>query len=156
MEEPPDHAALTSRSVDLLLAEVCRLHYARIRSEMQRLGLHRGQPRLLRLLWEREGRTHSELARSLHVQPATTTKMIQRMEKAGFVYRAADPDDERVSRVMLTEKGRRVEGAVNGILQEIEQDALGEMSDGERGQLRALLERVRDNLLGNGTGDDEQ
>jgi DNA-binding MarR family transcriptional regulator len=134
-------------SVDLLLAEVCRLHYARIRTEMQRLGLHRGQPRLLRLLWEREGRTHSELARALHVQPATTTKMIQRMERAGFIRRVSDPHDERVSRVVLTEKGREVENEVNRALQGIERDALGRMSDDRCGLLRGLLEELRENLL---------
>ena len=45
------------------------------------MGLHHGQPRLLWILWEKEGPTHTELATKLHVQPATITKMVQRMEQ---------------------------------------------------------------------------
>lgn len=71
-------------SIDYLLAQICRLHRIRAHALLEDLGLYRGQPPVLRALWEREGLTHSELAARLHVQPATITKMIQRMERTGF------------------------------------------------------------------------
>jgi hypothetical protein len=74
-----------SESIDFLLAQICRLHHARAHTLLETLGLYHGQPPMLRALWKQEGLTHSELAASLHVQPATMTKMVQRMEKAGFV-----------------------------------------------------------------------
>lgn len=39
------------------------------------------------ILHENEGLTHTELAVRLGVVPATVTKMLQRMERAGFVVR---------------------------------------------------------------------
>ena len=42
-------------------------------------------------------------------------KMIQRMERSGFVERRSDPEDERLSRVYLTERGRALQKPVQGV-----------------------------------------
>lgn len=136
-----------SDSIDHLLAQVCRLHHARIHKLMEDIGLHRGQSPVLFKLWEKEGRTHSELAKHIHVQPATMTKMIQRMERAGFVERRSDPDDERVSRVYLTDAGRAIQSEIQQIIQGLEQEALAGFSADERTMLRQLLSKIRDNFL---------
>ena len=52
-------------SIDYLLAQICRLHHARAHALLEEIGLYRGQPPVLRALWEEEGRTHSELAARL-------------------------------------------------------------------------------------------
>ena len=70
-----------------LVREMCRLHYSRARVLLNRIGLYRGQPPMLRALLEQEGLSHSELAARLRVKPSTITRMIQRMERAGFVER---------------------------------------------------------------------
>jgi DNA-binding MarR family transcriptional regulator len=110
------------------------------------LGLYRGQPFLLAVLWENEGVTHSELARRIHVSPATMTNMIKRMEKAGFVERRPDAEDQRVSHVYLTDAGRAIRERVDAQWQEIEERVFGSFSDDEQATLRALLERVREEL----------
>jgi DNA-binding MarR family transcriptional regulator len=135
-----------SESSDFLLAQVCRLHHSRARTLLEELGLFRGQPPLLFALWEEEGRTHSELAEHLHVQPATITKMIKRMERTGFVERRQDTEDQRVSRVYLTDAGRDIRDAVEGVLRELEEQTFAGFSSEERALLNQLLLRVRDNL----------
>jgi DNA-binding MarR family transcriptional regulator len=136
-----------SDSIDYLLAQVCRLHHARVHVLLEGIGIYRGQPPVLFMLWEQEGRTHSELAKHIHVQPATITKMIQRMERAGFVERRSDPDDERVSRVYLTDTGRAIQTEMQQIFEGLEQEALAGFSADERVSLRQLLSKIRDNLL---------
>ena len=133
-------------SIDLLLSEVCRAHHTRVRATFQSLGLHQGQPRLLWVLWDKEGRTHTELAAKLHVQPATITKMVQRMERAGFLQRRSDPDDERVSRVYLSDAGRGIRVEVQNRLRDIDALAMKSFTQRERQALAAMLTRVRDNL----------
>ncbi len=91
------------------------LYHSQSHLLLEKLGLYRGQPRLLWFLWEREGQTHYELATRLRVQPATVTKMIQRMEKSGFVKRGADAHDERVSRVYLTDRGSAIRPEVEQV-----------------------------------------
>ena len=134
-------------SLDSLFAQICRLKHARIHTLLEALGLYRGQPSVLQALWEHEGLMHTELARHLQVQPATITRMLQRMEKAGFVERRPDQEDERISRVYLTEAGRAVQAGVQGVWHTLEQEAFAEFGGEERALLRQFLLQIRENLL---------
>lgn len=133
-------------TIDFLLANVGHLHRTRIQQLFEQLGLHQGQPPLLRALWKEEGQTHTELARRLKVTPATITKMLQRMEKAGFLTRRPDPQDQRVSRVYLTEAGRAVKGEAEKLFRRIEEETFAGLTGQERDLLRGLLLRLRANL----------
>ena len=133
-------------SLDRLFSQICRLKHARVHTLYEALGLYRGQPRMLRALWAQEGLTHTELSRQLRVQPATITKMIQRMEKAGFVERRQDPDDQRVSRVYLTAAGQAVRENVQQVWRRLEEEAFANFTEEEGLLLRQLFLRIRDNL----------
>jgi DNA-binding MarR family transcriptional regulator len=102
---------------------------------------------MLRALWKQEGLTHSELAANLHVKPATMTKMVQRMEKAGFVERKSDPDDHRVSRVYLTDTGRNVQTQVKQVWRTLEDETFAGFTMEERVLLRRFFLQMRENLL---------
>jgi len=136
-----------SESLDQLLAQICRLKHARFQALLESLVLYEGQPSLLRTLWAEEGLTHTELGKRLRVQPATITKMLQRMQKAGFVERRPDPQDERVSRVYLTEAGRAVQADVRGVWHTLEKEAFSDLTDEERALLRQFLLQIRENLM---------
>jgi len=133
--------------VDRLIGEVCHMHHKRARSLLEELGLYRGQPPLLFALWKKEGLTHSELAERTRVRPATISKMIQRMEKAGFLQRRADDEDQRVSRVYLTDAGREIRGRVDTAFEQLQRETLFGFDDDECELLRGFLVRIRDNLV---------
>ena len=135
-----------SETTGALLAQICRLMRRRMHSVWDELGLYRGQPFLLRTLWEEEGITHSELATRLNVRPSTISNMIQRMEKAGFVERRADLEDQRVSRVYLTDAGRSIRDRVRQVWRELDATTLAGFSAEERVLLRRFLLQVRDNM----------
>ena len=141
MTEPTE-----AESLDSLFAQICRLKHARIHTLLETLSLYRGQPSVLQALWEQEGLMHTELARRLQVQPATITKMLQRMEKAGFVERRPDPDDQRVSRVYLTDAGRAVRADVQQVWRQLEEEAFASFTLEERVLLRRFFLQVRENL----------
>jgi DNA-binding MarR family transcriptional regulator len=130
-----------------LLAGICRLNRGVMHTLWDELGLYRGQPFLLAVLWENEGITHSELARRIHVSPATVTNMIKRMEKGGLLERRPDERDQRVSHVHLTDAGRAIRQRVDERWREIETQVFGSFSDDELETLRALLQRVREELV---------
>jgi DNA-binding MarR family transcriptional regulator len=115
---------------------------------LDELGLYRGQPSMLRALWAGDGITHSALAGQLNKSPATITKTVKRMEKAGFVERKPDPKDERLSRVYLTAAGRDVQAAVEQVWQEFEMQAFAGFTQEEMATLRGLLQRVCQNIGG--------
>jgi DNA-binding MarR family transcriptional regulator len=131
-----------------LLNKVCGLRHRRMHELLDELGLYRGQPSTLRALWQEDGVTHSALAGQLNKSPATITKTVKRMERAGFVERKPDPRDERLSRVYLTTAGRDVQAAVEQVWQDFEQQAFAEFTQEEMATLRGLLKRVCHNIGG--------
>ena len=106
--------------IDYLLSQVSHLHHARATQLLEGLGLYRGQPPLLRALWEQEGLTQADLAERLKVTPATITRMLQRMERAGFLARQPDASDQRISRVYLTDAGRAIQSEAEAIFRQME------------------------------------
>ncbi|MCA9974590.1 MAG: MarR family transcriptional regulator [Chloroflexota bacterium] len=133
-------------TIDWLFVQVCRLHYIRAHAVLEEIGLYRGQPPVLFHLQNQDGLSHSELGQRLQVSPATVTKMIQRMEKAGFVQRQPDADDQRVSRVYLTEAGRAIHVEVIKRYQLIESEAFAGFSSEDETTMRRLLSQMRENL----------
>lgn len=142
MNHPPE-----PESLDFLLAQICRLKHARVHTLLEALGLYSGQPPVLRALWEQEGLTHTELAKLLHVQPATITRMLQRMEKSGFVQRRPDLEDQRVSRVYLTPAGRAIQDSVHQVWRTLEVEAFAGFTMEERVLLRRFFLQIRENLM---------
>ena len=134
-------------TMDQLLAQVCHLHHSRAHKLLEAIGLYRGQPLVLRALWEQEGLTHTDLAQRLHVTPATITKMLQRMETAGFVVSKPDAEDQRVSRVYLTEAGRAIQTKVEAVRQTTDQETFAGFTPEERVVLRRFLLHIRENLV---------
>jgi MarR family transcriptional regulator, organic hydroperoxide resistance regulator len=133
--------------IDALLGQVCRLHHLRVRTLLQDLGVHRGQPKLLFALVEEDGLTQTELVKRMQISPATVTKMISRMEKSGFLKRKRDLEDQRVSRVYLTDAGRALISELIEISQGIGEEVFAGFSQEERILMQRLLLVMRENLV---------
>ncbi len=136
-----------SDTIGYLLAHICKLHRQRAGVLLGELGLHVGQEMLLHVLWNNEGITQTELADHLLLQPATVTNALKRMERNGLVERRRDTEDQRVSRVYVTQQGRNIEGAIHDKWNQLEEQSFATLNDEERLLLRRLLSQVYDNLL---------
>jgi len=71
------------------------------------------------VLWETDYLTVRELGRRLFLDSGTLTPVLKRLERAGLVRRARDPQDERQVRVRLTKRGRDLEYHAAPILAEL-------------------------------------
>lgn len=138
------------QSVSFLLAQVCKAHRGCAEENLNCVGLHAGQEMFLMQLWEREGQTQSELAEKLGVQLPTVNKMLSRMETANLVRRAADADDQRVSRVYLTDESRKLREEVDRSWAALEARTVANLTPDERVLLRRLLLQVHANLTDGG------
>ena len=128
------------------LLQVHKAHRARAEGALNKLGLHSGQEMLLLQLWIEEGMPQSQLAACMGVEPPTATKMLQRMEHAGLIERRTDPEDARISRVYLTERGRALEQPVLEVWKQLEAQTVANLSPTEQALLRRLLMQVSTNL----------
>ena len=129
-----------------LLANICRLHATRADQLMDQIGLYRGQAILLLILSSQDGRTHTEIAQELHISPAATTKIIQRLEQSSYLERRPDPSDERVSRVYLLEDGRAVIQQIKDSFRQLDRATTANFTSEEQEILRDLLIRIFINL----------
>jgi DNA-binding MarR family transcriptional regulator len=133
--------------VDVAIWRVGHLHRHLVTLRLESLGLYRGQHRLITTLGNIDGLTHSELAESLRISNATVSKMVQRMEQHGFVERCQDQNDQRISRVFLTEKGHSIHQQMDKMFVQLQKDELEGFSDEEVDQLMVLLEKLNANFL---------
>ena len=133
-------------SFGFLLLRIVKAHRGLLRHSMQRLGLHRGQPPVMFALQEKDGMANSELAEFLEITPATLTNKIKRMERAGLVIRQRDPQDARISRVYMTEKGRGIMDNLRENLMAMEAVLLKGFSDEEIESIKSQLMRVFENI----------
>jgi DNA-binding MarR family transcriptional regulator len=86
--------------------------------------------------------TPGQLVRQTLVGSGTTTNRLDRLESRGLIDRRPDPEDGRVRRVRLTDRGRdRVDAAVADLLGR-ERRLLGRLSEPDRNTLAGLLRSV--------------
>ena len=131
---------------DFLLLQVGRAQHNLMRRQMHTIGLHRGQPPVLFALYHHDGLSNSNLAKFLEITPATLTNKVKRMEKSDLVIRHRDEDDERVSRIFLTEKGRNLMAKLWRAMAEKEAAMLEGFSDSNVERLKTDLHRILENI----------
>jgi DNA-binding MarR family transcriptional regulator len=133
-------------SLGFLLGEVSRLHHSRAHSFFAEKGLHRGQHRILFMLWKEDGVTQKDIASMLNLAPSSITDVLQRMEKSGFVERKADDEDQRISRVYLTARGRELQLETNNLFKALDEQSFKGFTFEEQILLRRFFLQIRDNL----------
>ena len=135
-------------TVGYALAQVCKLHRQRAEELLNDIGLHVGQEMLLDALQDNDGITQSDLAERLMVQPSTVTNMVRRLERDDIVTRRVDSEDQRVTRVHMTDKGQALKNSVGDQWARLEDESFDGFSLEERVLLRRLLMQVQQNLSG--------
>jgi len=115
-------------------------------SLLRPLGLFPGQELLLMQLWERDGRSQTDLVKSLGLDPSTVTKMLQRMERSGWIARDQDPTDRRVVIISLTKSGLKLRRRVEKAWKALEAETTAGLSDRQVDQVRSLLRRIEEHV----------
>ena len=146
------------KSVTFRLLQAAKAQRARAGTHLMRAGLHPGQELVLKVLADSDGRTMSQLALALGVQPPTVTKMVTRLSAQGLVRRQISDTDGRLARVFLTDEGRDRIEAVDKAWKRLEKEAIAGLDDKDRTRLKKLLRQIEKNLslsLDDDEGDEE-
>jgi len=110
------------------------------------LGLTYPQYLVLNVLWRQDKQTVGSIADGLALESSTLTPLLKRLDGAGLVRRARNPDDERQVIVALTAGGRALRARA-GCLAEALLAASG-MSAAELAEMNRQMKRLRDALAG--------
>jgi MarR family transcriptional regulator for hemolysin len=134
------------RSFGFLLYDSARLLRRDFDRRARRVGLTRAQWSVLSHLVRYEGVNQAALADIMEIQPITLVRLLDRLEEAGWIVRAADPGDRRSRMPQLTDKARPVIDQMTLLAAETRELALGGISATERDGLLDVLTRIRGNL----------
>lgn len=134
-------------SLYYIFLEILRLHHYRTHVLLDEIGVYPGQPPLLFIINKEGGQSQKELADRLKIKPATITVMLKRMEKANLVERKQDAEDQRISRVYITDEGEKICIKAMEVMKSLEKECFENFTLEEEVVLRRLLMQMRDNLL---------
>lgn len=89
----------------------------------------------------REPRRMGDVAAQLGFDPSHVTAIVDRLEEAGLVRRASDPEDRRAKLIHLTSEGAAVlDRLERGVVERLSRH--GSLTSGQRSQLRTLLTKL--------------
>ena len=108
------------------------------------LGLTYPQYVTMMVLWEHDGLKVGELGTRLHLDSATLTPLLKRLESRGYVSRQRSTIDERAVIVSLTDEGRALREQALNVPTCISQCIT--MPSDEAYQLKTLLEKFISSL----------
>lgn len=129
------------------LLDVTRLMRKHFDRRAEPLGLTRAQWRCLKGIHRFPAISQKALADLLELEVIATGRVLDRLQKAGFIERRADPGDRRVWRLHVTEKAGGVLDQMETIAAGLRDDALAGIGDAELAACLEVLERMKQNLL---------
>ena len=134
-------------SFGFLVNDVTRLMRKLFDRRAARFGLTRAQWRALKRVHHGEGITQNELAEYLEMEPIAIGRVIDRLQKAGFVERRADPQDRRVWRLHLLPKAHDVLDDMEQIGSELFKQAQRGVAAADMKILLDVFTRMKQNLV---------
>ncbi len=84
----------------------------------------------------------TDLARAMGIARSGAVEVVNSLEKLGYVRRSASPTDRRAYALVLTREGDEVLDEVTALIREHDARVSARLSDEERTQLGALLDRL--------------
>jgi len=129
-------------SLGYLVNRAARSLAHQLAEELRPAGVGVGQWAVLMFLWARDGMSQAELSRVVAIEPPTMVRTIDRMVRDGLVTRVPDPDDGRVTRIHLTERGRSLRDELVPKAVAVNARNLGRMTEREGRTLQRLLSKL--------------
>ena len=110
------------------------------------LGVTGAQWKVLLKLTLKPGLSQTELADMLELEPITLSRIVDRLEEAGLVERAADPADRRVWRLHVTAKAKPTVVRLRAIADEMWAEAFAGIDPKDIETTRGVLARLRERV----------
>lgn len=129
-------------SLGYLVNRAARSMAQQLADELRPEGVGIGQWAALMFLWARDGMSQAELSRVVAIEPPTMVRNIDRMVRDGLVRREGDPDDRRITRIYLTDRGRALRDELVPKAAVVNAAMLERLTASEGRTLRRLLGKV--------------
>ncbi len=134
------------RGAGFLLTDTARLLRKLIDRRLQPLGLSRAQWSILAILSNHEGLSQSQISNELEIEKSTAGRLIDQIEKSGWIERRPIPGDRRLWSIHLTDQARQLLVEVEGVILHSRDEMLCGLSTDQQRYLTDILQKVKSNL----------
>ena len=134
------------RTFHMLLYRAFHAQRNALRPHLGELGLGAGQPKVLGYLIRSGPSRQRQLAEYCEIDPAAVSRMLDSLQRGGFVSREADGANRRCERIQITDKGRAAYAAWQDSCLEMEGKMVDGFTEEERARFADYLIRVHRNL----------
>ncbi len=142
-QQPSDDQPRGPR-ISYVVARLERAIRQAINEQVKPYGLTTLQYTTLSVLGRRGELSNAQLARRAYMTPQSMSEVIDALEKKGLIERNPHPNHRRVFPAALTDEGRRVLGACDAAVDELEREMLADMTPHQVRSLRnGLVSAVR-------------
>jgi DNA-binding MarR family transcriptional regulator len=146
--ETPNSPRETGEDVGALLAPL-GLAFWRMKGAFEReMGVSAGTWFSLALLSKKGGISQGELSQKFEIDPSRVTRLAKRLEREGLILRKRDPEDHRIVRMFLTEKGRGLVEDLSEHRVRFDRQIGSMLSPEELTELRRMLGVLAENMKG--------
>lgn len=109
-------------------------------------GVYQAQHRLLMEISHNQNISQNDIARSMDVSAATIAVSLKKLEKRGYIKREIDQEDNRLNKITITDKGKKVVEKSKQIFDTVDQKVFEGITEEEKFTLLVLLQKLNDNL----------
>ena len=134
------------RGPGFLLTESARLLRKLIDRRLQPLGLSRAQWSILAILSNQEGLSQSQISAKLEIEKSTAGRLIDQVERSGWIERRRIPGDRRVWGIYLTDQARQLLVQVETVILRSRTEMLHSLSPEQQQHLSEILQTVKSSL----------
>jgi MarR family transcriptional regulator, organic hydroperoxide resistance regulator len=142
----PQSARIPDIGLGMLLRDAHMSFNRRLREALARHDISFSQYQHLRHLWQSDGLVQAELSRRIGIETASSTAVIDQLEKRGLIRRQRDSADRRRIIVTLTPGGRALEQPLDDCAIAINRRARAGLPDAQMAGLFETMRRLIDNL----------
>jgi len=146
-------AELTEHGYLSLLLDCARLLNTRFNARLAELGFTRNQWLVLNTVHQREGLRQVEVAELTELGPAPLGRLIDGLERDGWINRREDPGDRRAKRLFATPTTHDLINTMRARFEKLHAELLKPLSIEQRDDLVDALMRLRVSLLDTGAID---
>lgn len=133
-------------NIVFVLSKAYRQVQAEFRKELAEWNVTPSQFILLAFLWRSDGQLQIELVQNTGIDRTTMCGVIDRLETAGYLTRRFVPGDRRAHRIILTDKGKRLEEDLCQAACRINERIVARITSEGYLQLHKLLNRLVDHV----------
>lgn len=132
------------------IGQIAHKHRCVMEKIFNETGVFQGQHKMLMCISDNNFFSQKEIAAHMKISTATVAVSLKKLEKGGYIEKIVDENDNRLNKIVLTDKAKSIVEYSKRMFDEIDENMMKGFSDKEKEQLIEYLERIEGNLKNEG------